>query len=81
MALWKRLNRSVTIHPLGGCPMAKDRRYGVVDPWGQVFGHPGLYVTDGSAMPGPVGANPSFTIAAFADRVAEAILDDRAGSP
>ena len=81
MALWKRLNRSVTIHPLGGCPMAKDRRYGVVDPWGQVFGHPGLYVTDGSAMPGPVGANPSFTIAAFADRVAEAILEDRAGSP
>jgi cholesterol oxidase len=81
MALWKRLNRSVTIHPLGGCPMATDRRYGVVDPWGQAFGHPGLYVTDGSAMPGPVGANPSFTIAAFADRVAEAILEDRAGSP
>jgi cholesterol oxidase len=80
MSPWKRVNRSVTIHPLGGCPMAKDRRYGVVDPWGQVFGHPGLYVTDGSTMPGPVGANPSFTIAAFADRVAEAILDDRPGS-
>jgi cholesterol oxidase len=81
MSPWKWVNRSVTIHPLGGCAMARDRRYGVVDPWGQVFGHPGLYVTDGSAMPGPVGANPSFTIAAFADRVAEAILEDRAGSP
>jgi cholesterol oxidase len=81
MALWKRLNRSVTIHPLGGCPMASDRRYGVVDPWGQVFGYAGLYVADGSAMPGPVGANPSFTIAAFADRVAEAILEGRPVGP
>jgi cholesterol oxidase len=81
MALWKRLNRSVTIHPLGGCPAANNRRYGVVDQWGQVFGYAGLYVADGSAMPGPVGANPSFTIAAFADRVAEAILDGRPGSP
>ena len=80
MSPWKWVNRSVTIHPLGGCPMADNRRYGVVDPWGQVFGYAGLYVTDGSAMPGPVGANPSFTIAAFADRVAEAILEDRPGS-
>jgi cholesterol oxidase len=75
---WKWLNRSVTIHPLGGCPMADDRRHGVVDPWGQVFGYPGLYVADGSAMPGPVGANPSFTIAAFADRVAERIAAEGA---
>ncbi|MET0973677.1 MAG: GMC family oxidoreductase [Thermoleophilaceae bacterium] len=81
MSPWKWVNRSVTIHPLGGCPMAVNRRYGVVDPWGQVFGYAGLYVTDGSAMPGPVGANPSFTIAAFADRVAEAILENRPGSP
>jgi choline dehydrogenase-like flavoprotein len=28
-------------------------------------------------MPGPVGPNPSFTIAAFADRVAEGILERR----
>jgi cholesterol oxidase len=71
---WKRLNRSVTIHPLGGAVMAKDPRHGVVNPWGEVFGFPGLYVADGAAMPGPVGVNPSFTIAAFADRVAEGIL-------
>jgi cholesterol oxidase len=64
----------MTIHPLGGCPMADDERFGVVDSWGAVYGHPGLYVADGAAMPGPVGANPSFTIAAFADRVAEGIL-------
>jgi cholesterol oxidase len=72
---WKRLNRSITIHPLGGCPMADDPRFGVVDAYGRVYGHPGLHVADGSAMPGPVGANPSFTIAAFADRVATKMLD------
>jgi cholesterol oxidase len=54
--------------------MADDERFGVVDSQGAVYGHPGLYVADGAAMPGPVGANPSFTIAAFADRVAEGIL-------
>jgi cholesterol oxidase len=74
MPPWRWLNRSMTIHPLGGCPMADDERFGVVDSWGAVYGHPGLYVADGAAMPGPVGANPSFTIAAFADRVAEGIL-------
>jgi cholesterol oxidase len=59
--------------------MADDPRHGVVDQWGQVFGFPGLYVADGAAMPGPVGVNPSFTIAAFADRVAEGILEGRDG--
>ena len=44
---------------------------GVVDSYGEVFGYPGLYVADGSAMLGPVGANPSLTIAAVADRFAE----------
>jgi cholesterol oxidase len=73
----EHLSRNVTVHAVGGCPMGTDRRRGVVDPWGQVHRHPGLYVADGAALPGPVGPNPSFTIAAFADRVAEAILDGR----
>jgi len=77
----ERLNKNVTVHPVGGCPMGEDARRGVVDPWGQVYGKPGLYVADGSALPGPVGPNPSFTIAAFADRVADGILAGRpAGS-
>jgi cholesterol oxidase len=77
---WKRLNRSITIHPLGGAVMANDPRHGVVDPWGEVFGFRGLYVADGAAMPGPVGVNPSFTIAAFADRVAEGLMDGKEAS-
>ena len=48
---------------------------GVVDPYGNVFGYPGLHIADGSVMPGPVGPNPSFTIAALADRFADRILE------
>jgi cholesterol oxidase len=68
------LQRVVTVHPLGGCPMGQNGSQGVVDGYGQVFNHPGLWVTDGSVMPGPVGSNPSLTIAAFADRAAEEII-------
>jgi cholesterol oxidase len=72
--LWL-FKRVVTVHPLGGCPMGRHEGEGVVDGRGEVFGHPGLYVADGSVMPGPVGPNPSLTIAAFADRVASGIID------
>jgi cholesterol oxidase len=57
--------------------MGRSPRDGVVDSNGAVFGYPGLYVADGSVMPGPVGANPSFTIAALADRFADGLLDGR----
>ncbi|HTV72895.1 MAG TPA: FAD-dependent oxidoreductase [Candidatus Acidoferrales bacterium] len=63
----------VTVHPLGGCPMGMSSSSGVVDARGEVFGYPGLYVADGSVLPGPVGANPSFTIAAVADHIADGI--------
>ena len=49
---------------------------GVVDPYGQVFGYPGCSIADGSVMPGPVGPNPSLTIAALADRFADRILEE-----
>lgn len=70
---WTR--RVVTVHPLGGVPMGRDVHEGVVDQWGECFGHPGLHVLDGSAMPGPVGPNPALTIAALADRAAQHILE------
>jgi cholesterol oxidase len=75
--LWNMGRRVITVHPLGGAPMGRDRSEGVVDVWGQVFGHPGLYVADGSVMPGTIGPNPSLTIAALADRFADGMLDGR----
>ena len=72
--LWL-LKRVVTVHALGGAPMGRNVSEGVVDAHGEAYGHPGLYVVDGAAMPGPVGPNPALTIAAFADRVAERILE------
>ena len=67
--------RVVTVHPLGGCPASASPNEGVVDPWGQAHGVPGLWVVDGAALPGPVGPNPSLTIAAFADRAAERMIN------
>ncbi len=69
-------NRVITVHALGGCRMGASPSEGVVDPQGRVFNHPGLHVADGSVMPGPVGANPSLTIAALADRFADTILEE-----
>ena len=71
------LSKVITVHALGGCPMGRDPSEGVVDNWGRVFGVPGLYVADGSVMPGPVGPNPSLTIAALADRFADGIIEGR----
>jgi cholesterol oxidase len=72
-------NRVITVHALGGCRMGRSEQTGVVDSYGRVFGCPGLYIADGSVMPGPVGANPSLTIAALADRFACAILEEPRG--
>lgn len=69
------IKKVVTVHPLGGAPMGRSISEGVVDQWGESFAYPGLFVLDGAAMPGPVGANPSLTIAAFSDRAAEHVLE------
>ena len=73
--------RRVEPRPLGGSPMGRHPGEGVVDSCGQVFNYPGLYIADGSVMPGPVGANPSLTIAALADRFADGILDGMSKNP
>ncbi|MEA2220375.1 MAG: cholesterol oxidase, partial [Solirubrobacteraceae bacterium] len=73
------LSRVVTVHALGGCPMGRDEGEGVVDASGRVYNYPGLHIADGSVMPGPVGPNPSLTIAGLADRFADAILEEMKG--
>lgn len=72
--LWWWGNRVITVHPLGGAPMGRHPGEGVCDDIGEVFGFPGLHVLDGAVLPGAVGANPSLTIAAVADRACDRIL-------
>lgn len=57
----------MTAHLLGGCPMGASAGEGVVGTGGEVHGYPGLYVVDGSIVPGNPGVNPSLTIAALAE--------------
>jgi cholesterol oxidase len=66
--------RLLSVHPLGGCAMGRSAEEGVVDSYGRVFGCERLYVSDGSILPGPVGVNPSMTIAALGERIAEELL-------
>ncbi|MGP4050458.1 GMC oxidoreductase [Streptomyces sp. 2A115] len=73
--------RIVTVHPLGGAPMSHHPAEGVCDAYGQVHGLPGLYIADGAAMPGPVGANPSLTIAALADRMSTRLIEENQARP
>lgn len=69
----------LTAHPLGGCAMAENKVDGVINSCGEVFDYPGFYIADGSVLPGPVGPNPSLTIAALSDRFAEHIIADHKG--
>ena len=68
---WRWAKDLVTPHPLGGCGMGTGPDNGVVDYKGEVFGHAGLYVADGAILPKAIGLNPSRTIAALAEHVAE----------
>jgi cholesterol oxidase len=71
----------VVTHPLGGCPIGASSTDGVVNAQGQVFDtatgaqtvHVGLYVADGSTIPGALAANPTLTIVSQALRVAAAL--------
>ncbi|MGH7357345.1 MAG: GMC oxidoreductase [Candidatus Rokuibacteriota bacterium] len=78
-----QLRRLTITHPLGGCGIGPTREAGVVDEYGRVYDahgatdtavHPGLYVVDGSSMPGALGVNPTLTIAAQALKGATAAV-------
>lgn len=71
----------VVTHPLGGCPIGDSSSDGAVNGKGQVYNtasggqtvNPGLYVADGSIVPGPLAVNPTLTIVSMALRVAASI--------
>jgi len=58
--------------------MAESRADGVVDQFGRVYGYEdGLRVLDGSIVPTSLGANPSKTIAALAERGVAQLIEER----
>ena len=64
-----------TAHQTGSCRMADAPERGVADASGEVFGYPGLYVTDGAAIPSSLAVNTSLTILANAERIAAGIVE------
>jgi cholesterol oxidase len=71
---WFLSKAPMTVHPLGGARVGMNAEQGVVDGYGEVFGHPNLYITDGSALPAATGTPPSMTIAAWSSHVSQGIL-------
>jgi cholesterol oxidase len=70
---WRLFRRIITVHSLGGCCLSDGPDRGVVSPAGEVHGHPGLFVADGSVIPTSIGFHPCMTISAVAERTAEGI--------
>jgi cholesterol oxidase len=74
--LWP-FRKNVSVHSLGGCILADTADGGVTSAdratFGRVFGYQNLYVADGAIVPTAVGANPTATISALAEMVAQAI--------
>jgi cholesterol oxidase len=63
------LDTGSTAHILGGCAIGAGPDSGVIDPNGQIYGHDGLYVMDGSVIGANLGVNPSLTITALAEHL------------
>ncbi len=63
-----------TVHPLASCRIGDDPATSALTPDHQLRGHPGIFVTDGSAVPGALTVNPAMTIAALAERAVPGIV-------
>lgn len=63
-----------TVHPLASCRIGDDPDTSALDDNHELRGHPGIFVTDGSAVPGALNVNPAMTIAALAERAMPAIM-------
>jgi choline dehydrogenase-like flavoprotein len=74
--LWTGL---ITTHVQGTCRMGSDRERSVVDANGQSWDVKRLYVGDGSVVPRTLSVNPSLTIMALADRLADHLHSDPHG--
>jgi cholesterol oxidase len=78
------IRNNVTVHALGGCNLANDTSGGVTsgapETFGEVFGYKNLFVADGAIVPTAVGANPTATISALSEMVAQGITSEMPNS-
>lgn len=65
---------SYTVHPLASCRIGDDPHTSALDDRHELRGHHGIFVTDGSAVPGALTVNPAMTIAALAERAVPGIV-------
>jgi choline dehydrogenase-like flavoprotein len=63
-----------TVHPLASCRIGDDPATSALDDRHELRGHPGIFVTDGSAVPCALTVNPALTIAALAERAVPGIV-------
>uniref|UniRef100_UPI003F4936C7 FAD-dependent oxidoreductase n=1 Tax=Nocardia suismassiliense TaxID=2077092 RepID=UPI003F4936C7 len=63
-----------TVHPLASCRIGDDPKTSALTDNHELRGHPGIFVTDGSAVPGALTVNPAMTIAALAERAMPGIV-------
>ena len=64
-------------HVNGTARLGADRRTSGVDPHGEVWGAPGVFVADGSLLPTAPGVNPQETIMALVTLIAERLIARR----
>merc|ERR1712060_540154 len=60
-------------HQMSTCRMAADPKLGAVQPSGETWEVPGLFVADTSAFPTASGVNPMWTCAALAHHVSQQV--------
>jgi choline dehydrogenase-like flavoprotein len=63
-----------TVHPLASCRIGDDPATSALDDRHELRGHPGIFVTDSSAVPTALTVNPALTIAALAERAVPGIV-------
>ncbi len=76
VAAWTNdLVGAYTVHPLASCRIGDDPETSALSDNHELRDHPGIFVTDGSAVPGALTVNPAMTIAALAERAMPGIVD------
>jgi choline dehydrogenase-like flavoprotein len=70
---WVGGQPTLSAHPLSSCRIGDDPATSALTPDHELRGSPGLFVTDGAAVPTALTVNPSLTIAALAERASVAV--------